>query len=148
MNFYNGSTLLGSGTVNASGVATLTTSSLPAGTDSLTAVYSGNTNDATSTSPAITANVAPDATTTTLSASSLTPTFGTSVVLTATITPTPTGSPLGSVNFYNGSTLLGSGTVNASGVATLTTSSLPAGTDSLTRSTSETLTTQPPLLRE
>ena len=53
-------------------------------------------------------------------------------MLTATVTPTPTGAPLGSVSFYNGSTLLGTGTVNASGVATLTTSSLPAGTDSLT----------------
>ena len=71
-------------------------------------------------------------TTTSLTSSSTTPTFGTSVTLTATVTPTPTGSSLGSVSFYNGATLLGTGTVNASGVATLSTSSLPLGANSLT----------------
>lgn len=56
--FYSGSpsgthTLLGTATLNASGKTMLTTSSLPAGTDSLYAVYSGDTVFLTSTSPVI-----------------------------------------------------------------------------------------------
>ena len=54
------------------------------------------------------------------------------VTLTATVSPAPTGSPAGTVSFYSGTTLLGTGTLNASGVATLTTSSLVVGSDSIT----------------
>jgi Bacterial Ig-like domain (group 3)/NHL repeat len=57
---------------------------------------------------------------------------GIAVTLTATVAPDPTGSPTGTVSFYNGTTLLGTGTVNSSGVATLTSSDLPAGSLSLT----------------
>ncbi|MHB8215525.1 MAG: Ig-like domain repeat protein [Candidatus Sulfotelmatobacter sp.] len=52
--------------------------------------------------------------------------------LTATVSPAPTGSPAGTVSFYSGTTLLGTGTLNASGVATFTTSSLVVGSDNLT----------------
>ena len=50
--FYKGSTLLGSGTL-ASGAATYATSSLPAGTHSITAVYSGDTQFSSLTSSAL-----------------------------------------------------------------------------------------------
>jgi hypothetical protein len=46
----NGSTLLGTANLNASGVATFTLSSLPSGTETIAAVYSGNAGLATSTS--------------------------------------------------------------------------------------------------
>lgn len=49
VNFMDGSTLLGSGTL-AAGAATFTTSSLAAGPHSITAVYSGDTNFVTATS--------------------------------------------------------------------------------------------------
>ena len=52
------------------------------------------------------------------------------VTLTATVFSS-SGTPSGSVSFYDEATLLGSGTV-ASGVATYATSSLPEGTHSLT----------------
>jgi hypothetical protein len=52
MTFYNGNTILGTGSVS-SGVATLTTSALPLGTDSITAVYPGDTNFIGSTSPVL-----------------------------------------------------------------------------------------------
>jgi hypothetical protein len=42
VSFLNGSTVLGTATLNASGVATLSTTSLAAGTYSLTAQYTGN----------------------------------------------------------------------------------------------------------
>jgi hypothetical protein len=57
--------------------------------------------------------------------------YGASVPLTATVASTA-GIPAGSVTFYNGSTGLGVGTLNGSGVATLSTAALPAGTDTVT----------------
>jgi hypothetical protein len=53
--------------------------------------------------------------------------YGASVTLTATVASTA-GAPTGSVTFLSGSTSLGVSTLNGSGVATLTTTTLPAGT--------------------
>jgi hypothetical protein len=69
-------------------------------------------------------------TTTALSAPG-TSTYGANVTLTATVTSTA-GTPGGTVTFYSGTTFLGSGTLNAGGVATLTTAALRGGTDSVT----------------
>jgi hypothetical protein len=55
--FFNGAASLGTSAVNASGVATLLVSTLPLGVDSITAVYSGDTNFTTSSSAAITETV-------------------------------------------------------------------------------------------
>jgi TatA/E family protein of Tat protein translocase len=67
-----------------------------------------------------------------LSASPNPATFGQPTTLTATISPTPTGASLGTVTFFNGATLLGTGNVNASGVAMLVANGLPPGALSLT----------------
>src|ERR1019366_3632977 len=78
---------LGSGTLNPSAKATLVTWSLPAGTDSLYAVYSGDTNFSGSTSPVISQVVnAPIATTTALSSWPNPSGLGKPVTLTATVT--------------------------------------------------------------
>ena len=127
--FLSGSTAIGMGTLNGSGVATLSTAALPAGSDAVTASYAASGNFAASASPA-TIQVTPAATTTSLSAPS-NAAVGASVTLTATVTSTA-GMPAGSVTFYNGSTSLGVGTLNGSGVATLSTTTLPAGTDTAT----------------
>jgi hypothetical protein len=58
--FTDGSTTLGTGTLNGSGTATLTTSSLPAGSHQFTAAYGGDSNDQTSQSTALTQTVNPD----------------------------------------------------------------------------------------
>ena len=55
--FKDGSTALGSGTLNSSGVATYKTSSLATGAHSITAVYAGDGNTLTSTSTALTQTV-------------------------------------------------------------------------------------------
>jgi hypothetical protein len=55
--FLDGATPLGTGTLNASGVATFSTSALSVGTHSITAAYDGDTNDAGSTSAALTQTV-------------------------------------------------------------------------------------------
>lgn len=58
--------------------------------------------------------------------------LGQPVTLTANVSPAPTGASLGTVTFFNGATLLGTGNVNANGVANLTFAGLPAGALHLT----------------
>ncbi len=121
-------TLLDSETLSAQGTAAFTTSSLTAGTYAVTAVYSGNGDFANSASASVTETINGATTTTVTLTSSPNPAAaGQPIVFTATITPAPTGSDLGTVNFFNGTTQIGSLTPNASGVATFTTSSLTSG---------------------
>jgi len=73
-------------------------------------------------------------------------TQGASVTLTATVSPSlTTGEATGLVSFFNNgsATALGTGTLNGSGVATLATTSLPAGADSITASYAGDLYNQP-----
>lgn len=130
--FYSGTTSLGSATLT-SGTATLVTSFASAQTASITAVYSGDSTYATSTSSVlsitVSAVVGTTATSTALSVSSTAVTTGTSVILTAQVTPT---AATGTVTFYNGTTSLGIGTIGSNGNATLTTSFSTAQTASLT----------------
>ena len=70
------------------------------------------------------------ATTTTLSAPGSS-TYGTSITLIATVNSSG-GIPAGTVTFYSGSNAVGTGTLNGSGVATLSTSALAVGTDAIT----------------
>jgi len=69
-----------------------------------------------------------------LSASSASPSFGATETLTATVASTTSGSPTGTVSFYDGATLLNAtgAAVNASGVATLALTTLAVGAHSIT----------------
>ncbi len=79
--------------------------------------------------------VLPGVTTTTLAASSATVAAGASVTLTAAVTTAAgNGTPTGTVTFQSGSTRLGSATLNGSGVAALSTTALPPGSNSVTAS--------------
>ncbi len=72
-------------------------------------------------------------TTTTLSANSSSINPNQSVTFTATVTSAASGTPTGTVSFYDGSTLLGTGTLDNTGKATFSTSSLsPATTHTIT----------------
>jgi hypothetical protein len=140
VNFYSGTTLLGTGTiatVGANGVATATIA-LPSTTltPSLTAVYQGNTVYASSTSAALTVTLSAAAAVVTLTSNVTTTIAGTSVVLTATVAgSTTTGAaPTGTVSFYLASptlALIGTATVgpagNGVGTAVFSTSNLPSG---------------------
>ena len=132
VSFKSGSTIIGGGTLSTSGVATLTTSVLPVGANSITADYSGSTNDLASNSAALTETIDKATTTTTLSSSLNPATHGTVVTFTAKVTAASGSVPTGTVSFKNGSTTIGSGTLSTSGIATLATSTLPIGTDSIT----------------
>ena len=129
--FYNGSTSLGTGTLSGSGSTTLTVQTLPVGTDSITAAFAAQGNYAASTSAPVTETITGASTTTTLTASPTSVAQGGSVTLTATVT-SGDGAPTGTVTFSDASGSVGTGTLNAGGVATLVLTTLPAGTDSLT----------------
>jgi hypothetical protein len=128
VSFYDGATKIGSGFING-GVATLAISSLPVGSDSITATYGGDANYTSSTSSALTQTVNQIATTITL-ASSLNPSAaGEAVTFTATISPSVPNDQ--SVTFYSGGVKIGTGWTSG-GIATWTTSSLAVGSDSIT----------------
>jgi trimeric autotransporter adhesin len=115
-----------------SGAATFTIAAgaLATGSDTLTATYSGDGLYSTAygvTTVAVT-TASLTATTTTVAASPTSTTYGTSVALTATVSPS---AATGTVTFFYGSTQLGTGTLS-SGTATLATTTLPIGTDSIT----------------
>ena len=120
--FLDGATTLGSGTLN-NGLATLGVSSLSPGTHSITAVYAGNSNYATSTSAALSQSVNSGSTTTTLASSANPSVIGQGVALTATVTlgAPATGIPLGSVTFMDGTNSLGTTTLDPNGQAVFVT---------------------------
>ncbi len=130
--FKNGAVALGSVALNASGIATLSTTTIAVGAHSITAVYSGSTDFLTSTSVVLAQTVKAAASATTL-ASSLNPSFyNQSVTFTATVKSATTGIPAGTVTFKNGATTLGTATLNASGVATFSSSTLAVGGHAIT----------------
>jgi uncharacterized protein (TIGR03437 family) len=122
---------LGSATLVASGgrfTATLTPASLTPGT--YTATYSGDTDFNSSTSNAV--SIASGPTTLTLTSSANPSTVGQSVTFTATISnPTAPGTPTGTVQFFDGSTLLGSATVATNSQAVFSTAALTAGSHAI-----------------
>ena len=114
--FKDGSTSIGTANVTqvaatsttfAGGTASLTTTFAATGSHSLTAVYGGDTNYATSTSSAVSLAVGQTTTTTLAASPTSLPAGGGSVTLTATVVGTGTGaSPTGTVQFMNGATAL------------------------------------------
>jgi hypothetical protein len=125
-------TSLGTGTLSA-GKATLATSSLPAGTVYVEAVYGGSGTSSGSTSTALGQVVKAIASSTVLTSSSNPSNFGQSVTLTVTVSAA-SGTPGGTVTFYSCTTntcgtktSIGTGTLS-SGKAATATSALPVGT--------------------
>lgn len=128
--FFAGTASLGTAPLN-SGTAVLTTTNLPVGTNSLTAVYVGDTNFLGSTSDALNLPVGAARSNTTLSLSVKSATVGQSITFTASVSGQYGGSPTGTVTFYNGTTVLGTGSLSG-GTAAWSTSSLAAATYSVT----------------
>ena len=126
--FFDGTAPLGTATMTAGGVATVTTSSLSAGSHDITAQYGGDASFAASTSPLLTQVVDLNATSTVVVSSGSPSLYGDAVTFTATVSP-PTAS--GNVQFKDGTAVLGSGSLSG-GVATFQTLSLSGGTHSIT----------------
>lgn len=135
VNFYDGATKLGVGTVNGSGVAAYSTSSLAKASHSITAVYGGDSRNLGSTSGAVNVAVTTGKTTTALTASATSVAVGTGVTFTATVTgASGVPAPTGTVTFMNGATALGTGKLSGSGTATYSASALATGSYSVTAS--------------
>jgi hypothetical protein len=127
--FSNGTTPLGSATI-VNGVATLTVPSLPLGVDSITAATSGDANNNPAMSPPTLVTVGKTATAITLTSSANPSAVSQLITFSATVHPGATGL----VTFLDGSTTLGTGVVNNSGVATFSTSALTIGSHPITAS--------------
>ena len=129
VSFYADGALLGVVTLN-NGAAAFTTSGLSAGEHAITAVYSGDANDAgsssvldqavqqVSSSVSVTSNANPSV-------------QGQAVTFTATVTGADGGTPTGEVSFYADGALLGTLSLD-NGTATFTTSTLSVGQHAIT----------------
>jgi hypothetical protein len=125
--FLDGATLLGTATLSG-GTASLSTAALTAGSHSITGVYSGDANTASTTSAALaqTVNKAPSSVTL---ISSLNPAVvGQSVTLTAIVAP---NGATGAVQFLDGATPLATVTLS-NGSAALSIAALAVGTHPIT----------------
>src|SRR5262249_14610224 len=90
--FKDGGTAIGSGTLDAMGHATFTTTTLTVGSHSITAMYLGNTNLAPSTSAPLIQIVGQASTTTSITSSPNPSVFGQAVLFTALVVPVAPGS--------------------------------------------------------
>ena len=133
-NASNVATLLGPATLDDDGAATLPVTTLAVATNSITAQYLGDGNYGGSTSAPTPVTVTMASATASLVVFPVAPVEDEQVTLTATVAAVSpgAGTPTGDVNFLNGSTSLGSEELSAAGVATLPTSIIPAGTNSIT----------------
>jgi hypothetical protein len=130
--FNEGATTLATVNVNGSGQAAFSTTTLSSGNHTITASFTGTGGYQNSSGQAT--QTVSGATTTSV-ASSLNPSVkGQSVTFTATVVPSGTGAgvPTGSVVFKNGTTALGTVTVDGTGHAAFSTSTLSVATHKIT----------------
>jgi hypothetical protein len=128
--FYTGTTSLGTAALNNTGTAALNTTKLAAGSDSVTAKYAGDSQNAKSTSNVVTQTVNPAQVALTLTSSLNPSTVGKSVRFTVTLT-SDGALPTGSVTLSSNGTTIGTANIVA-GKASLATSTLPQGSDTIT----------------
>ncbi len=125
--FYNGASPIGTGTVNASGVATFVTSALAGGSHNITAQYGGDTQYNSATSSVLTQIVNKIGATLTIAAVPNPSVFGQSVTFTMTIIGANGVVPTGSLTLTDNGNPLSTVTLDPTGKATFTISNLTAG---------------------
>jgi len=132
--FLNGTTALGTASLNTAGKATVTTATLSVGPHTITARYAGDPIFGRSLSVPLRETIDKAPTTTTVASSTTSPVMGQAVAFTATVSVPPpgAGTPTGAVTFFDGATVLGTATLNAARSATLTTSTLSVGDHAIT----------------
>ena len=129
--FCDGSANLNAVSLSASGMAAYSTATLNVGTHPLLVKYAGDSSNAAGQSNVVMEIVQQAATTTVLASSSSTATVGTQVTFTATVSSTNGPAPTGTVQFMDGSTSLGSGTIGSGGTSVLSIASLSPGTHNI-----------------
>ena len=131
--FADGGAVLGTVALGAGGTATWTTSSLAAGSHALTAVYSGDTNHAASSSSVLSEQILRVASL--ALTSSVNPSIsGTGTVFTVRVTGGGSPAPAGSVTFADGATALATVTLDGTGSASFQTATLTVGSHPITAS--------------
>jgi hypothetical protein len=129
--FYDGATVIGTGTLDGSGNATMSISSLVVGSHSISVQYGGDSNFNAATSAAITQTVGSVSATVSVTSTANPSTFGQSIDIDVTVSGAG-AVPTGTVVVTEGATILGTLTLDASGKTHLTTSTLTAGSHDLT----------------
>ncbi len=130
--FSYDSIILGEGALDGAGTATLTTSSIAAGNWYLEAYYDGDSQNRISGALGAELTVLPPLveTATNLTGSAVSINYGSPVTLTGAVAGVSGRSePTGTIAFSVNGASLGSAAVSSSGIASLTTSALPAGSD-------------------
>jgi hypothetical protein len=130
--FYDGATPLATVPLDATGRASFSTAALDVRDHDVTAVYAGDANYADGISNDVIQAVGEASTSTSLVSDNNPSTNGQAVTFTATVSAANGGTPTGSVSFYDGSSLLDTGWVDANGQATSTISSLAPGDHNMT----------------
>ncbi len=129
--FLDGATVLGSSTLDASGNASLGVSSLTAATHDITARYLGDATYSSGTSPVLSYTVDPPIVTTATFSVSANPVFtGDSLTITATVS-SGSGTPTGSVQFRDATSVLATEPLDGSGQAVWTASGFVVGAHSI-----------------
>jgi autotransporter-associated beta strand protein len=129
--FFANNVSIGTGTVNSSGLASLTTSSLAEGSFTITASYAAPSNFNASAVSTGASQTVLRATNISATYSPSNPVFGQNVsVLIAVAPSTGVGTPTGTVQIYSGNTLLGNGTLSG-GSVNVSLGQLNAGTANL-----------------
>jgi hypothetical protein len=118
--FSDSSNVLGTATLNGNGVASLSVPSLSAGSHSITASYAGDGRDFGSSSPALVQVVNLRSSATTLTGSHTDASNPQAVTLIAVVQASGPKAASGTVSFSAGSLEIGTASVDANGVATLT----------------------------
>lgn len=143
--FLDGASLIATATLNPAGTASIAESSLKLGTHPITARYTATQNFGAAASAVLNQVIQTSVgmATSTMLASNLNPaTAGESVTFTAdVVTVGQSLVPAGAVTFLDGSTVLGTASLNSSGLATLRTSSLQSGSHAISASYAGTATT-------
>jgi hypothetical protein len=134
--FLDGTTTMGTMTLNSAGLATFTTAALSRGNHAINVNYSGDGNFLASADTNFGETVQKDASTTTVTASANPAVVGTTITFTASVQATApgAGTPSGTVTFKDITTVLGTANLNSAGKATFTSSALAVGTHAITAS--------------
>ncbi len=129
--FLDGGQAIGTGILNGSGIAALTTSFLVVGKHNITASYPGDFNFDNSTSDVLVQIITGDPTSTSLSVSP-NPASAFSPITLSSVVTSHYGTPTGSVVFTTGATTLATALLNANGGAVAIISNLGAGSYPIT----------------
>ncbi len=136
VSFSDAGNAIGVANLDGTGTASLSVSSLGAGNHTIAATYTGDGNFLASVSPAIALTVNKSATTTKLSSTPNPSVFGQGIILNLVVAASGggAGTPSGLVTIHDGTTNLGTVTVDGAGKATLPVSLLAVGSHNISAS--------------